>query len=80
MYTPGGVSFGSREYEDLRATIAALLLDPEARDTRFDNYLSRVALLEPFVTILKLVRALEYSPNPLFPSTGFQIRMQDRIF
>ena len=55
----GGRTY-SGEYGDLRATIAAILLDPEARHTILDSDPNFGVLREPLLKVLHVFRALEY--------------------
>jgi len=65
-YVSGGHTFGSGKYGDMEATIAAVLLDREARSVVLDADPSAGSLREPMLRALHFFRALEYdSTNPL---------------
>jgi uncharacterized protein (DUF1501 family) len=54
--------FGSGEYGDLAATLAAILLDPEARSPVLDADPSFGGLREPVLKVIHLLRAMEFEP------------------
>jgi hypothetical protein len=54
-------SFGSGEYGDLSATVAAILLEKESRDLSLDFDPSFGAIREPVIKVISLLRSMEYS-------------------
>ena len=58
----GGVTY-SGTYADLGATVAAVLLDREARSLAADADPTIGALREPLLKLLHLMRAMEYTPS-----------------
>ena len=56
-------SYGSSNYGDLGATVAAILLESEARDMVLDLDPTHGSLLEPFLKVLKLMRSMEVKAN-----------------
>jgi cullin-associated NEDD8-dissociated protein 1 len=54
-------SFGTGRYGDLAATVAAMLLDREARSTTLDADPGHGKLREPLVKVIHLMRAMEYT-------------------
>jgi uncharacterized protein (DUF1501 family) len=54
--------FGSSDYGDLAATLAAILLDPEARSPVLDADPSFGGLREPVLKLIHLMRAMEFEP------------------
>ena len=53
----------SGKYGDLGATMAAIMLDREARSTVLDADPSNGQLREPWLKLMHLMRAFEYQPN-----------------
>jgi len=62
--TTSGISFGSGEYGDLAATVAAIHLDREANSPVLDLEAGFGALREPLLKPIGLMRALEYNHAP----------------
>ena len=56
-------SFGSSQYGDLGATIAAILLNSEAKDMVLDLDPTHGSLLEPILKLYKLMRSMEIKAN-----------------
>ena len=56
-------SYGSSIYGDLGATVAAILLDPEAREMVLDLDPTHGSLLEPILKLYKLMRSMEIKAN-----------------
>ena len=54
-------SFGSSKYGDIGATVAAVLLDREARSSTLLADPTHGRLREPLLKVLQLMRALEFS-------------------
>ena len=62
------LSFGSGKYGDLSATVAAILLDPEARNVLLDADPSHGSVREPFLKIIALLKSFKvqgWKTNPL---------------
>jgi uncharacterized protein (DUF1501 family) len=65
-YEDSGISFGKGKYGDLEATIAAVLLDREARSVVLDKDPAHGTLREPILKVLSFMRATEFkSSSPL---------------
>lgn len=62
-YTSGTVEFGSSEYGDLNSTIAAIILDKEARYTVLDTDPTSGSIREPLLRVMHLMRSMEYISN-----------------
>jgi uncharacterized protein (DUF1501 family) len=62
------VSYGSRNYGDLGAMVACVLLDREARTDLLDADPSQGSIKEPLIKIIGLMRALEFE---LYDGAGF---------
>merc|ERR1719352_1587231 len=60
VYDTAGTPIGSGEYGDMKATIAAVLLDRESQDPVLDADPMHGSLLEPFLKIVRLMRSLEF--------------------
>ena len=61
-----GISFGKGKYGDMEATIAAVLLDREARSVVLDKDPAQGTLREPILKVLSFMRALDFkSSSPL---------------
>jgi uncharacterized protein (DUF1800 family)/uncharacterized protein (DUF1501 family) len=60
-YTNGGLTFGQGKYGDLEATIAAVLLDREARSVVLDKDPAHGTLREPILKVLSFMRATEFN-------------------
>jgi cullin-associated NEDD8-dissociated protein 1 len=56
-------TFGVGVFGDLAATIAAVLLDPEARSTTLDADPTHGKLREPLLKVVHFLRAMEYRPH-----------------
>ncbi len=54
---------GTREYGDLAATVAAVLLDPEARTPVLDAEPTFGKIREPYLKLIHLLRSLEFRPG-----------------
>lgn len=72
-------SFGSGKYGDLGAMIAALLLDREARSVVLDRDPSHGSLLEPFSSLIRVMRSLEFEADADKPFVRFGTNLQDDI-
>lgn len=53
--------YGSGEYGDLGAAMAAIMLDREARSETLDADATHGLLREPIIKILHLMRSMEYT-------------------
>lgn len=56
--------FGTRNYGDLAATIAAVLLDKEARNTALDSDPAFGQLREPVIKLMHVMRSLQAEASP----------------
>ena len=72
-------TFGSGQYGDLAATIAAVLLDREARTVLLDADPVHGSLLEPFLKVVRLMRSLEYQADPDRPFVLFERDLQELL-
>jgi len=66
-YQFGGLSFGTGAYGDLAATMAAVILDREARSVSIDADPSSGMIREPILRLTSLFRSMEFSPTPSQP-------------
>jgi len=66
-YSFAGESYGSGKYGNLGATIAAVLLDSEARDSLLDADPYHGAVREPLIKVLHVMRALDFKADPAAP-------------
>jgi len=66
-YKFGGVTFGTGAYGDLAATMAAVILDREARSISVDADPSSGFIREPLLRLTSLLRSMEFSPTPSQP-------------
>ena len=74
-----GEEFGSGKVGDLAATVAAILLDREARSFVLDADPFYSSLKEPLMRILQFMRAMEFELNPdTFPAYPL-LRLSDTI-
>lgn len=87
LFNYGDYSFGSSNYGDLSATMAALLLDRERRLTLLDNDPFAGSLREPLLKVVAVLRALEFTPsgplvelNDLDSKMGQMAYEQDSVF
>lgn len=72
-------TFGSGQYGNLAATIAAVLLDREARTVLLDADPTHGSLLEPFLKVVRLMRSLEYEGDVDKPFIVFKDDLQDLL-
>ena len=56
------ISFGTNTYGDMQSTIAAIILDREARSVVLDYDPSKGSLREPLIKVINFMRAMEYAP------------------
>ena len=66
--------FGDGRYGNLEATVAAIILDPEARSIVIDADPTSGSLVEPMMKITRVMRAMEFETNDLY---GERLRMRD---
>lgn len=59
-----GISFGSGEYGNLGAMVAALLLDDECRDVVLDADPTHGSLQEPLLKLIRVMKSLEFELKP----------------
>lgn len=71
-----GESFGSGNYGDLGAMVAAVLLDPEARIELLDVDPAHGSILEPYLKLVRIMRSLEYIADSDRPFLVFEDDMQ----
>ena len=71
--------FGDGSYGDLKAAVAATLLDREARSLILDADPVHGSLKEPLLKVTGLMRNLEFQPTPQFPYPRFSKDMQATI-
>ena len=62
-YTNEGITFGGGKYGDMEATIAAVLLDREARSVVLDKDPAHGALREPILKVLSFMRATDFKSS-----------------
>ena len=60
-YTSGGIDFGSGNYGDLESTVAAIMLDDEARSTTLDDDGNSGRAREPLLMIIHIMRSMGLS-------------------
>jgi len=60
IYSDGSFSFGTGQYGDLEATVAAILLDRESRSLSLEEDPHHGAMKEPLAKVLAFLRALEF--------------------
>lgn len=76
-------SFGSGRYGDLKAMIAAILLDPESTSVSIDSDPTHGQLREPLLKVLAFLRAMGYDHNSprLWPIlTNLQAQIGEGIY
>jgi hypothetical protein len=66
-----GTSFGSGEYGNLGAMVAALLLDRESRSVVLDADPASGSVLEPLLRYIRLMKSLEFAPD--YADRNFQM-------
>jgi len=66
LYEVGPHSFGTGAYGDLKATVAAILLDREARSVILDADPTHGALREPLLKVIGFMRSMEFINNRKF--------------
>ena len=62
-YTHQGITFGQGRYGDMEPTIAAVLLDREARSVVLDKDPAHGALREPILKVLSFMRATDFKSS-----------------
>lgn len=60
-YIGNGIQFGTGQYGDLAATVAAIYLDDAARNVKLDADLTQGTLREPILKILSLMKSMKFS-------------------
>jgi hypothetical protein len=65
-YSKGGQTFGTGEYGDMSATIAAIMLDREARSTTLDDDANHGRAREPLLKIMHILRSMNLSTKSGF--------------
>ena len=74
-----GVEFGSEEYGDMAATIAAFLLDRETRSVLLDADPSHGSLQEPMLRLIRIMRSLEFGLKPEYPFIKLKSNLHELI-
>lgn len=72
-------SFGSGQYGDLGALVAALLLDREARSVVLDADPAHGSLLEPFLKVVRIFKSLSFTADDDWPFVEFDLDLKDVI-
>ena len=73
------VTFGQGSYGDLAATVAAIILDPEARSVVLDKDPVSGSLKEPLLKLTGLMRNLEFQSTAKNPFIRFGKNLQNAI-
>ena len=63
-YVSNGITFGDGTLSDLKATVAAILLDREATSNTLDADPSYGGIKEPIIKVLQFMRAMGYVNSP----------------
>ena len=79
LYKSGDTNFGAGKYGDLEATVAAIVLDRESRDTKLDADPGHGSLVEPLMKVVGTMRSLEFVPSQIRKFIGFRPDMQTLI-
>ena len=74
-YTASGETFGDGRYGNLEATVAAIVLDIEARSAVLDADPTSGSLVEPMLKITRLFRAMEFDVDKV--NNGERLRLVD---
>jgi cullin-associated NEDD8-dissociated protein 1 len=69
-----GTSFGSGEYGNMGAMVAALLLDRESRSVVLDADPASGSVMEPILRFVRLMKSLEFVPDS--PDRNFQMSFE----
>lgn len=72
------IKFGDDSYGNLEATVAAIILDREARSVVLEKDPSFGMLREPMLKVMNVMRSLEFEPKPGHPITRL-VDMDRRI-
>ncbi|KAL3923785.1 MAG: hypothetical protein SGILL_001448 [Bacillariaceae sp.] len=72
-------SIGSGNYGCLKATMAAILLDPESTNPVLDADPTSGSLFEPYLKLIKIMRSLGLNTDPSAPFLRFDTNLQDMI-
>lgn len=62
-YSSGGIDFGSSKYGDLDATVAAVMLDREARSATLDDDANHGRPREPLLKVMHMYRSMNLSTD-----------------
>ena len=66
QYSKNGVDFGTGDYGDMSATIAAIYLDDAARNVVLDTDIASGGLREPILKVIALMRSMKFvSKSPV---------------
>ena len=78
-YSASGSVFGSGEYGDMAATVAAILLNRESRTVVLDADPTHGSLQEPFLRLVRVMRSLQFQPAEDAPFVRFSVPLADNI-
>jgi len=70
--------YGSGDYGDLGATVAAIVLDRESRSVVLDADPSYGSMKEPIVKLVEFMRAMEFEPFPEWPEVALEV-VNDKV-
>jgi uncharacterized protein (DUF1800 family) len=79
LYKLQDETFGTGRYGDLAATIAATLLDSEARSILLDSDPTHGSFKEPLLKVMGLLRSMEFQLHPHSPWVEFSATAGDQI-
>ena len=77
-YSIGGTNFGDGRYGNLASTVAAVILDREARTVVLDIDPTSGALREPMLKLISFMRAMQFEQSASAPELRLY-ELQDRI-
>ena len=77
-YSIGGTNFGDGRYGNLASTVAAIILDREARTVVLDTDPTSGALREPMLKLISFMRAMQFEQSASAPELRLY-ELQDRI-
>lgn len=78
FFSSGGESFGDGRYGNLGSTIAAVVLDREARTVQLDADPTAGSLREPILKLISFMRAMEFEQSTSAPELRL-FGLQERI-
>jgi uncharacterized protein (DUF1501 family) len=62
-YVSNGITYGTGKLSDLKAVVAAILLDQEATAATLDADPTHGGIKEPIIKVLQFLRSMEYQPT-----------------